>query len=60
MLRNLKLPRNLRTIHHPGRKVEIWINSRKVERIKDCSRGDQVFLKQFILNLEEMGWIVSV
>ncbi len=60
MLRNLKLPKNLRTIHRPGRKVEIWIDIRKVERINDFSHRDQVFLKQFILNLEEKGWIVSV
>ncbi len=58
MLRNFKLPGKLKTIQHPGKRVEIWINSRKVEAIEEYSFQDQVFLKKFISNLENMGWIV--
>ncbi|MHA1993670.1 MAG: hypothetical protein ACW97Z_03950 [Candidatus Hodarchaeales archaeon] len=60
MLRNLKLPKKLRTIHYQGQKVEIWMNSRKVEAIDEFSLREKIFLQQFISNLEKMGWTVLI
>ena len=58
MLSKHKLPKKLRTIHHPGRTLEIWINDKKVTRLIDLTKAEQKFLVHFISNLEDLGWTV--
>ena len=58
LLTQMNLPKKLKTIHHPGKKVEIWMNDRKVEKLNDYLGSELLFLKQFVSNLKEMGWIV--
>jgi len=42
------------------KKVEIWIDSRRVEGIDMVSSREKIFLQQFISNLEDMGWTVMI
>ena len=60
MLRHLKLPKKLRTVHHPGNFVEIWMNNQKVDTLTALNNSEQSFIKQFINNLEDLGWNVLV
>ena len=58
LLQQLKLPKKLRTVHYPGKKIELWINGQKVANIKDFSDSEQLFLQQFVSNLRNLGWTV--
>ena len=60
MLQQMKLPKKLRTIHHPGKKVEIWMNNKKINTIHTLNHSEQFFMKQFITNLEDLGWNVLI
>ncbi|MCK4848894.1 MAG: hypothetical protein KAT16_07725 [Candidatus Heimdallarchaeota archaeon] len=58
MLRQMKLPKKLRTVHHPGNKVEIWMDNRKITKIQTLTDSEQNFMRQFINNLKDLGWKV--
>ena len=60
MLQHMKLPKKLRTIHHPGNKVEIWMNDKKINTIQTLNHSEQFFMKQFITNLEDLGLNVLI
>ncbi|MHA1206317.1 MAG: hypothetical protein ACTSSO_01975 [Candidatus Hodarchaeales archaeon] len=60
MLQKMILPKKLRTIHHPGKKVEIWMNDKKINTIHTLNHSEQFFMKQFINNLEDLGWSVLI
>ncbi len=54
----MKLPKKLRTVHHPGNKVEIWMDNRKITKIQTLTDSEQNFMRQFINNLKDLGWKV--
>ena len=58
MLQQMKLPKRLRTVHHPGNFVEIWMNNKRVNTIHTLNQSEQYFVQNFITNLEELGWNV--
>ena len=58
LLTQMNLPKKLKTIHLPGKKIEIWMNNKKVENLTDYNGSELLFLKQFVSNLKEMGWII--
>lgn len=60
MLQNYYVPKKLRTIHFPGQQIELWLNERKVSQIDDVSPEERPFVKDFINNLEELGWKVLI
>ena len=60
MLQQMKLPKRLRTVHHPGKKVEIWMNNKKIKTIHTLTHSEQIFMRNFITNLEDLGWNVLV
>jgi len=60
MLRQMNLPKKLRTINHPGKNVEIWMNDIKINTIQTLNHSEKYFMKQFIANLEDLGWNVLV
>ena len=60
LLQQLKLPKKLRTVHYPGKKIELWMNNQKVENIKDYTNSEQFFLQKFVSNLRDLGWTVLV
>lgn len=54
----MKLPKKLRTVHHPGKKVEIWLDNRKITKIQTLTDSEQNFMRDFINNLKDLGWKV--
>ncbi len=60
MLQNYRVPKQLKTLHFPGQKMEIWINEKKVRKLDDVDPKERTFMKDFIDNLEELGWEVLI
>ena len=60
MLQQMNLPKKLRTIHHPGNNVEIWMNNKRVNTIHTLKHSEQHFVRNFVNNLEDLGWNVLV
>jgi hypothetical protein len=58
LLTHMILPKKLKTIHHPGKRIEIWMNDSKVEKMNNYTGSELLFLKLFVSNLQEMGWTV--
>ena len=58
MMQQMKLPKKLRTVHHPGNNVEIWMNNKRVNTIHTLNHSEQHFVRNFITNLEDLGWNV--
>ena len=60
MLRNYILPKRLKTTQHPGKKIEVWFNNKKIQRLSDVRPIERPFFIDFIDNLEELGWNVRL
>ncbi len=60
MLQNYYVPKKLRTIHFPGQEIELWLNESKISKLEDVSPKERPFVKDFIDNLEELGWRVLI
>jgi hypothetical protein len=60
MLQNYYVPKKLRTIHFPGQQIELWLNEIKLCKLDDVSPNERTFIKDFIHNLENLGWKVRV
>ncbi len=60
MLQNYHVPKRLRTIHFPGQQMELWLNEKRVSKIKDVSPKERPFIRDFVDNLEELGWKVLI
>lgn len=58
MFRNYSVPKRLRTIQFPGQEIELWLNEKKVSKIEDVSPKERSFIRDFVYNLEELGWKV--
>jgi hypothetical protein len=60
MLQNYYVPKKLRTIHFPGQQIELWLNEHKLSKLDDVSPKERLFIKDFVHNLEELGWKVRI
>lgn len=60
MLRNYIVPKRLKTTHFLGQKVLIWINEKKIERIDEVDPQERHFIRDFVTNLEKLGWKVLI
>ncbi|MHA1974182.1 MAG: hypothetical protein ACTSW1_14380 [Candidatus Hodarchaeales archaeon] len=58
MLRSYTLPKRLKTVHHPKKKIELWINEKKISSISEVDPSMKPFVQDFVSNLEEKGWKV--
>ena len=47
-------------IDHPGNRVDIWMNNKKIKTIHTLTHSEQIFMRNFITNLEDLGWNVLV
>jgi hypothetical protein len=60
MLQNYYVPKRLKTKHFPGRQIKVWINERKIDNLDEVAPTERPFVRDFINNLEELGWIVLI
>ena len=61
MFRKYKaIPRKLRTIQAPGKKIELWVNDKQVSRLRDVTTDERPFVRDFVETLQELGWEVLV
>ncbi|MHA1226023.1 MAG: hypothetical protein ACTSPV_04700 [Candidatus Hodarchaeales archaeon] len=58
MLQSYTLPKRLKTVHHPNKIIELWINEKRVSSISDVDPSLKLFVQDFVSNLEEKGWKV--
>ncbi|MFW9777657.1 MAG: hypothetical protein ACFFE8_02305 [Candidatus Heimdallarchaeota archaeon] len=54
------IPKKLRTIQAPGKKIKLWINDRPISRLLDLPTNERPFVRDFIRNMEDLGWKVLV
>lgn len=60
MLQNYRVPKRLKTLHLPGQKMEIWVNEKKLQRLEDVDPKERNFIRDFVDNLEGLGWEVLI
>ncbi|MFX0015426.1 MAG: hypothetical protein ACFFB2_12665 [Promethearchaeota archaeon] len=60
MLRNYYVPKKLKTVHFPGQQIELWLNEKKISSLNDVSLKERPFIRDFVGNLEELGWKVLI
>lgn len=54
------IPKKLRTIQAPGNRIELWINDKPISRLIDLPKNERPFVRDFIRNMEVLGWKVLV
>ncbi|MFX0184276.1 MAG: hypothetical protein ACFE95_14430 [Candidatus Hodarchaeota archaeon] len=60
MFQNYHVPKRLKTKIFPGRQIRIWINEKNIDHLNEVAPKEQPFVRDFINNLEELGWIVII
>jgi hypothetical protein len=60
MFQKYNVPKRLKTKHFPGQKVKVWINERRINKLDEVDPIEQPFVRDFIKNLEELGWRVLI
>ncbi|MFX0052128.1 MAG: hypothetical protein ACFFAJ_01965 [Candidatus Hodarchaeota archaeon] len=60
MFQKYNVPKRLKTKQFPGREVEVWINERRIDKIDEVDPIEQPFVRDFIKNLERLGWLVLI